>query len=38
MGGVRINARAECGASFFAVSTPAVGYVEGHHDSVSFFE
>jgi hypothetical protein len=37
-GDKRINACAECGASFFAVAAAAVGDVEGHYDAVAFLE
>ena len=37
-GGLRINASTKGSSSFLAVAAAAIGYVEGHHDSVSFFE
>jgi hypothetical protein len=37
-GGLRINASTKGSSSFLAVAAAAIGYVEGHHDPVSFFE
>jgi hypothetical protein len=35
---LRIHARAKGGTAFFAVSATSIGHIEGHNDSIAFFE